>query len=595
MKGIVKVFAITSILVLIGAGVLAFFANKKATEIKREQKALQDRQLDKPVYGVKRENIATDMIIPLFLSGPSKNVNTFTHDKVDDIYDVAKSQGVEDSLHKITSTKNAGFDKPIWAYNPYGTDAQSMYVYFTTDKEYYLNYTIHIENSDIPDFRRSAIIDETREVTRTHEYMLRGLIPGVDNYIIMELVDAKGELYKREVFRVSIPKIDKGADTQLVVKDGQSMEQESFGLFFGIGYKSKGTRKGIYIYDNSGYLRGSIPAKNTTTNMMFYNNNLFFNYTPRNIVAINPMGKVVANYKITGYKISQDFRYDAFGHILAIATADGAKSIQDRVISINIKNGGVQELLNMSKLMGDVRKHAKGKKKWIMLNSVIISGSSTLILSSQELSSIIIVDNVGSKLPVVSGILSQPEIWSGTKYSECVYSQTELSEGEDGGGGQGDATGEEGYAVAGLFTSHLRPGDLHLTRDESLTEDQFYLSLYNTNNAYSATRKDLNLASYQMMGSNGVVPGHSYEYTYLVDREAKTYALTKQNELPYTTQCGNVFGFGEHFVVYTEGENSFSERDAKNISIQSYTLDSKASMKKVYKYDMKGIWFTEPK
>lgn len=82
-------------------------------------------------------------------------------------------------------------------YNPFGTNTQSLYVYFCTDAAVSVQYTIHMDRSDISDFTQTAYQSETYQTE--HELQLIGLIPDETNEITLKLTDAEGNVEERTI------------------------------------------------------------------------------------------------------------------------------------------------------------------------------------------------------------------------------------------------------------------------------------------------------------------------------------------------------------------------------------------------------------
>lgn len=68
--------------------------------------------------------------------------------------------------------------QPLAILNPYGTGSNGLYLYFKTDLETKVNYTIHVEGGEILDFSAEASDISGKEYTRTHEFQMIGLVPG---------------------------------------------------------------------------------------------------------------------------------------------------------------------------------------------------------------------------------------------------------------------------------------------------------------------------------------------------------------------------------------------------------------------------------
>ena len=266
MKGKVKVILITLLILLVGTGVLLWKLNGISQEQEKLEKAnlKEERDLLEEQKGKVIDNVKDVDIIPLYMTGDHKDVVTTTYNSVAEVYSVKKSAQAEETLTDIKKNRVFTLEDALWAYNPYGTNRNSMYVYFGTNGKTYCRYTISVDNPKIPDFTRTAYGTGQGKLTKEHEYQLLGLVAGEKNYITMKLYNAKNELSEVKTFAVRIPKSRVGATQILPSAKGRSKTEITNGLYvvFQDGAKTASGEKkcAILLYDNSGVLRGEIPT-----------------------------------------------------------------------------------------------------------------------------------------------------------------------------------------------------------------------------------------------------------------------------------------------------------------------------------------------
>lgn len=82
-------------------------------------------------------------------------------EQIEGIYDVDSQQQIADRLEDEKSSGEYTEDNMLVEYNPFGTNTQSLYVYFCTDAAVRVQYTIHVDRSDISDFTQTAYQSET--------------------------------------------------------------------------------------------------------------------------------------------------------------------------------------------------------------------------------------------------------------------------------------------------------------------------------------------------------------------------------------------------------------------------------------------------
>lgn len=540
MKRYLKTALITSIVMLLLLGGATVFLMRDARTIQKKQEKLAEQQLDKKMYGIEQEDVSDDKIIPLYLDGDNKNVTTFTYESVKDIYNAENSKRTAKELERLKKKNSYNMDNPLWSYNPFGTNELSMYLYFQTVDAYSIEYTVHLNDGETADFNRALPGDGTR---KEHEYQITGLVPGKENFIILKFYDARGELINRKVYSVTMPKI-KGVNSQLMELDGKSMEQISQGLYFLLGHdwENKKAPRGIWIYDNSGVLRGAMPTVGgRVLELLELGNELFYNYSMSGFCTVNRLGQVTKTYPLKSYSLSGDFAYDGHGHIVFLATKKSAKTTGDRILTLDMESGKFGKEISLASIIKGVSK----KKNWLKADSLVTMGSSGVLINSTKLSSLIRIQDIFSENPTVAYVIGPESVWEKTDVTRLSYADEEAT--------------AEPYKPTGLVMA-----------DDSLAADEtFRVAFYNNNKA----GKGSSLA----------------EYT--IDESEGTYYLENSFELPESVRENSVQAYKGHWVVNSAEDCSISEYDEKGKAILTFKYHINSYTPKVYKKDMKGFWF----
>ena len=161
----------------------------------------------------------------------------------------------------------------------------------------------------------------------------------------------------------------------------------------------------ILLYDNSGVLRGEIPLDGycgRNTSLVY--DGVVYSCAEDKIALVNALGQVTKVYKINGYKQSGEFAYDDFGNIYVIATPARKKAVKNScVVKVELESGKTTVALDMNTMLPSVYKNAVKKANrsnpdWVDLNSVQVTGTNQLLVSSQALSSIFKINNVNGRL-----------------------------------------------------------------------------------------------------------------------------------------------------------------------------------------------------
>ncbi len=603
MKGKIKVIIITMVVLLIGTGALLWkFNDMSKTIAKQEKERLkEERDLLEDQSGKAIDEVKEVDITPLYMSGDNKNVVTTEFDSVGEIYSAEKSADVEENLTTIKKNKAFSLDNALWAYNPYGTNRNSMYLYFKTNGNSYCRYTVSVKDTKIPDFTRTVIAGASGNLTKEHEFQVLGLVAGETNYITIRVYNSKDELSTVKTFSVKIPGSRVKAPQKLETTDGRSKTTISNGLYVVFqdgkefttikkvttGKKKKKTQKkkvvtkkyAILLYDNSGVLRGEIPTDGYCgRNIEEIYDTMMYATSETKLSQVNALGQVTKTFSLDGYKQAGEFTYDGYGNVYVIATANGKQATpRSKVIELKLEDGAVTEKVDMDTLLKSVyKKETKGSKKknvdWVGLNSVQIVGTNEMLLSAKNLSSLIKVSNIGSLIPRIDYIIADKKLYE--PYKSLSKKVLKKSAGEEEA-----EEPEETPVVNNILHKEKKPdpfeaqfGQEAVTYQARSTEGQSYISLLNANT-----------------GNGAKANGEAYYYRYLVDETAKTYELRDKTALDQTKKDGNVTAEKDIYIYCCSDGKYFVEGDWNDRMIRRFNLEKRPY--RVYKKDFKGFWF----
>lgn len=585
MKRKLRVIVITSVAMLLVMGVFLWKMNGLSKEKTAEQEALlkEERDLLEDKKGKAIDKVEKVNIEPLYLSGNEKNVVTMDYANVSQVYEGSKGNSAEKTLTDIKKNKQFSFKKPLWAYNPYGTNSQSMYLYFKTTGHAYCRYTVSVDDRQIADFTRTLLNNSSGNMSKEHEYQIIGLLPGRTNYITLNLYNKKKELSDTATWKIDLPADKTGLTGRMTVQKGYSKQTITNGLYtvFAEGAKGADGKKhdAILLYDNSGILRANFPIDDGIgRNFQIIYDSLVYQCAKDKVVRVNSLGQVTNVYPIYGYTLGGEFAYDNSGSLYLIATANAKNATRNsKILKLELESGEVTQALDMDELLSGVYKKIAKKQKnkakdWIQVNSLQCTGTNQLLISSVALSSIFKVSQVGSLLPSVDYIIADKKLWKDYKSLSKKVLTKALAEGEEP-----EETEEppvksilETPEPVDLFDSQYGQNSMTYTRKSG--EGQYYLEMLN-NNAGA--------------GSDG--DDNSYYYNYLVDEATNTYQLHQSETLPKTAGNGNVLLEKDVIIYCNSGARIIRETDRKGKLIREFRIP--LSVYRAYKTDWKGFWF----
>lgn len=469
-------------------------------------------------------------------------------------------------------------DKPLFLYNPYGTNTMSMNVYFETEEDVSIEYTVHVDDETIPDYTNTLYNGQKDNLTKYHSYQIVGLIPGMKNLITINLFDHEHKLIESKSFQFDIPNITSDVDIKVNSENGKSNEPLSNGLYSVLGH-DKNFNSNIYLYDNNGVLRSEIPLQSYRSDrILWIDNYMVYNYKKNGFAFVDRLGKIVKMYQIENCEMHHDFEYDEENNkLLILASLKDSETIEDRVISLDLDTGLVEEILDMKDYFKESYESASKVKiknaygtddiDWIHLNSIDLVDGDDLILSSRELSAIIRMNDIYTK-PKLKYTIADQTVFEGTEIES------------------------KNYTKIGDFVAQAGQHSVTYIDDDSLGDEQYYLILYNNNYNTADSRPDFDWSVYPGTGTYSEGEKSMY-YKYLVNEHDKTFELVDSIDLPYSSIVSNVQFYDNHLVTSSGKSNCYEEFDVNGKLIRKYNYSAEKYAYRVFKYSFTNYWFYE--
>jgi hypothetical protein len=620
MKKKLLTILVTSLVMIAAIGGFLWKMNSLSKKLQKNEKALLAEELDTNTSDKEWKNVKDLELNKLYLSGGRKNVITRQYKGLKEIYNPDKSAETEKLLTDVKKKGNYTQKSPLWAYNPYGTNPDSLYVYFQTKGSCYCRYTISVKEEKIPDFTRTLYNGSSGNTSTTHEYQIIGLVPGKTNYIILKLYNGKDELSDTLYYQVDMPESYSGAARILDVEKGRSKISLSNGLYMvfqdapakkvtktktvikkikkkgktirkKVTKKVKVTRKknAILLYDNSGVLRGEIPTGIRGYHAEIIYDNLVYSCDSDSLAQINELGQVMGRLDMPSYRQYGEFAYDGAGAVYVLAEPVKKKDSLGTVIKISVNSGEMSEALDLSQISAVTslythRKGSKGKgSNQLKIDSLQVVGTNQLLLSSGAYSAIFKISNAGSLMPKLDYVITDVKLWniSGKSKAEKKLRRkilTEaLAEGQEAPAEETplvDSILETKTETKELFDSQYGQSSIVLEQTAADTQTgQYTLYMLNNNSGTGAAKSSKN----------------SYYYSYRVDESAGTYVLETKQKIEKNHTGGNVTPLDDGLLYCQTAQNIFREEDTDGKLICSYK--TKQKLYRVTKNDWKGFWF----
>ena len=397
MKKLFKTVIITVIVLgaLTAGGIFLLTRSEdEVGEFGTRRHSQQSDQEDNHAFRYDTEQLA----IPLVREGECKNVLNFDEYNV---FTVGHSKTSRERLDRLIRRSSPDFEKPIIAYNPFGTMENSYYFYFKTQSKLMVKYTITVEDEKIPDHTRYVNNGQVKNVSTVHEFTVGGLIPGMTNYIILELIDENGSHRDDMVYKVDVPEAT--VSNRVSHERGKSDYRLQNGLFFML---PKDDKK-IYIYDNNGYLRGIMNTESGHGRRVYVtDSNAVYQTAGTHIAKVNRLGQIEGMAIFTGITEILDFSYDGFDNVYALVK----DKKQYKIVCCSTDGGKTK----------DVFKFPKGVK----VTSIVSVAGSRLYASTSSPMGIMRIDGLMSANPRVGLVFGITADWAATPYKKKIVDPT---------------------------------------------------------------------------------------------------------------------------------------------------------------------------
>lgn len=484
-----------------------------------------------------------------------------TFEQIKSTYNVENQTAIKKDLESKKTSQNYTKDHMLIEPNPFGTNVQSLYVYFQTLESVKVSYTVQTEQEGIQDFTLDA---ENGDYKITHEFQVIGLIPNVENTVLFTLTGTDGTTETKSYTcqmgdllgteEVQLERTVEGEETEL-----------SNGLYIVFGNDST-SLDFMYYYDNQGVLRGEVPLIEYRSHRLISDeNSMYYSISQTQMAQVDALGQVVQVFDLGKYELHHDYVFDNNGNVLILASDTTQNSVEDIIVSLDTSSGEVTEVLDLGDLFDDYKAtcqaNAEGELDWMHINTLQWISDESIVISSRETSTIIKITDI-YELPKIAYMIGSKEFWHGTEYEELLYEQD------------------------GSFSLHGGQHTVTYETDETLEEGQYYLYMYNNNIGFSASQPEFDWSSIGLSETTAKDGNTSYYYKYLVDENKDTFSLADSFEVPYSGYVSSAQHIDNNTVINSGFQGIFGEYDENHTLIASFQINVEKFIYRVYKMEL---------
>ncbi len=509
-----------------------------------------------------------DRNVKINYSDIGEDIYIVNKNKAIKIYNLLYQENVTEKINTKLKENNYTADNPLMIYNPYGTNNNSINIYFKDDTLTLTSYKIKV--SGYKTFKKN-IVECNSEI---QSYQLLGFIMGSKNTLYLTYTNNEREEITKE-YSLDFTNYKIATDNKVEITEDNSDELED-GLYAILGDSSD--EDYIWLVDNDGVIRGEIPILGyRAVNLLFKDSEMYFSISERKLASMNNLGQITKIYNLGKYKLHHDYTFDEEKNNILVLASDTTKdSCEDAIIKLNLTSGKVEDAFYLEEVLPDIRESAYYNKDevakevesvgvdWMHINTINYLTNDTVILSSRETSSIIKISNIFDN-PKIEYILGDESFYENYESKKYLYTKV------------------------GNFT--IAGGQHTVSYVPTSTSGVYYLTMFNNNIGISTTVPNFSWSSIGLKYSSPEDDGKSYYYKYKVDENKKTFELVDKFEVPFSAYMSSVQNYNESIIIDSAQACTFSERNTDGSIKKSYKVNCKSSIYRVFKYDFYDYYF----
>ena len=325
---------------------------------------------------------------------------------------VSTSYEIDQQL--IAEQKNGyTWEDPIAIVNPYQIAPLTAVIFFDTPQECAVRFTVKGKTEE-------ADVSGEVDASVSHRVPIIGLYPGIENTVVLELLDENGEVTDSREVKVETEALPESLEDVIYpVKTGGT---SAYGLTMVYGQQTHLP----FAYDCMGDIRWYMNKETANYGLYLLSNNRMIwqdtgAYVPNmekpqstNLYEMDYLGRAYTMYYVSGGSHHEVIEKEPGGNLLVL-TSSIQSHFEDKIQEIDRQTGEVVNELVLDDILDC---EYVNRADWAHINTVSYQPESdTILISARDIESVIKLNWTTKK---IQWILCDPRFWEGTGYESYV-------------------------------------------------------------------------------------------------------------------------------------------------------------------------------
>ncbi len=354
-------------------------------------------------YGVRKKDYAKYQAIP------KKRLQIETDIERRDGLAVATIKREKELIENFKKEKYS-FENAKIVKDPYGRTPLCAYVFFYTERESSVRFTVQGKTKE------ADICEWIRGLCKWHRVPLYGLYPGMENKVLLELLDSEGNVAAQRTILIKTEPLPDSMKDLVRVQEKKAPSAMKLIMVTGkstpvpFAFDEQGDIRYIMAYRPRGY--GFFELANGRFIIMERQTLIPTYLLPHSsqMYEIDYMGRVYKTYYVPN-GVHHDVCEMTPGGNLLVASNSQCGHVEDCIVEINRYNGRIEKWLDTREIL---KTAYRDRTNWVHVNSLEYEEETgNVIVSARNIHAILSIHWKTNKL---NWILADPQVWGWTPF-----------------------------------------------------------------------------------------------------------------------------------------------------------------------------------